>query len=56
MFLVFVVFVAGAPLGVLAMVPAWWRHRREARRQNQALRETLQTSLQEPPAGVRDGL
>ena len=25
-------FAAGSALGVLAMVPAWWRHRREARR------------------------
>jgi uncharacterized integral membrane protein len=25
-------FGGGAALGVLAMVPAWWRHRREARR------------------------
>ncbi len=26
-------FAAGAAIGVLAMVPAWWRHRRIARRQ-----------------------
>jgi lipopolysaccharide assembly protein A len=25
-------FVAGCAVGVLAMVPAWWRHRREAQR------------------------
>jgi lipopolysaccharide assembly protein A len=25
-------FVAGCAIGVLAMVPAWWRHRREAQR------------------------
>ena len=29
---VLVVFGAGCALGVLAMVPAWWRHRRVARR------------------------
>ena len=29
---VLVVFAAGCALGVLAMVPAWWRHRREALR------------------------
>jgi len=29
---VLVVFAAGAALGVLAMVPSWWRHRRVARR------------------------
>jgi len=27
-----VVFAAGCALGVLAMVPSWWRHRREALR------------------------
>ena len=26
-------FAAGAAIGVLAMVPAWWHHRRVARRQ-----------------------
>lgn len=26
-------FAAGAAVGVLAMVPAWWRHRRAAARQ-----------------------
>jgi uncharacterized integral membrane protein len=26
-------FAAGCAIGVLAMVPAWWRHRKEARRQ-----------------------
>ena len=30
--IVLVAFAAGAALGVLAMVPAWWRHRRVARR------------------------
>lgn len=29
---VLVAFGAGAALGVLAMVPSWWRHRRVARR------------------------
>jgi lipopolysaccharide assembly protein A len=29
---VLVVFAAGCALGVLAMVPSWWRHRRDARR------------------------
>jgi putative membrane protein len=31
-FIVLAAFVAGCALGVLAMVPAWWRHRRAARR------------------------
>lgn len=30
---VLVAFAAGCAVGVLAMVPAWWRHRRQARRQ-----------------------
>ena len=29
---VLVAFASGAALGVLAMVPTWWRHRRVARR------------------------
>ncbi len=29
---VLVAFAAGCAIGVLAMVPAWWRHRRVARR------------------------
>jgi uncharacterized integral membrane protein len=31
---VLVAFAAGCGIGVVAMVPAWWRHRRVARRQN----------------------
>jgi uncharacterized integral membrane protein len=30
--IVLVAFAAGCAIGVLAMVPAWWRHRRVARR------------------------
>jgi uncharacterized integral membrane protein len=29
---VLIAFGAGCALGVLAMVPAWWKHRRQARR------------------------
>jgi lipopolysaccharide assembly protein A len=29
-------FAGGAAIGVLAMVPSWWRHRRVARRQGTA--------------------
>ncbi len=29
---VLVAFAAGAAIGVLAMVPSWWRHRRVAKR------------------------
>lgn len=30
--IVLVAFAAGCAIGVLAMVPSWWRHRRVARR------------------------
>jgi lipopolysaccharide assembly protein A len=30
---VLIAFAAGSAVGVLAMVPSWWRHRRQARRQ-----------------------
>jgi uncharacterized integral membrane protein len=30
--IVLVAFAGGCALGVLAMVPSWWRHRRDARR------------------------
>ena len=41
---VLVAFAFGCAFGVLAMVPAWWRHRRVAR-----LREPA-TTLQAPPS------
>lgn len=31
-FIVLAVFIAGCVSGVLAMLPSWWRHRRDARR------------------------
>ena len=40
---VLVAFAAGCALGVLAMVPSWWRHRREA----------LRLSPRRPRAGHR---
>lgn len=33
-------FAAGCALGVLAMVPGWWRHRRAARRAAPAVADT----------------
>jgi len=53
---VLLAFGLGAAFGIVAMVPAWWRHRREAQRQALAARETLATGLQEAPGGVREGL
>ena len=58
--IVLAAFVAGTAFGVLAMTPAWWRHRRRARR--------LETTVMPAPAAlpaasvapdmtvVRDGL
>ncbi len=58
--IVLAAFVAGTAFGVLAMTPAWWRHRRRARR--------LETTVVPAPAAlpaasvapdmtvVRDGL
>lgn len=58
--IVLVAFVAGTVFGVLAMTPAWWRHRRRARR----LETTAAPAPAAPPAApvapdvmvVRDGL
>ena len=43
---VLVAFAAGCGIGVLAMVPAWWRHRRVARRQVAAAAPSAPPSLQ----------
>ncbi|MBH9553374.1 LapA family protein [Inhella gelatinilytica] len=57
--LVFVVlasFAAGIALGVMAMVPAWWRQRAQARRQS-ALPDAAPSNLAAPTVqGIRDGL
>jgi uncharacterized integral membrane protein len=44
---VLVVFAAGCALGVLAMVPSWWRHRRQALR-------LAPTPAPNPPLAGRD--
>ena len=44
---VLVAFGAGCALGVLAMVPAWWKHRQQARR------APADTQLQQPAAATR---
>jgi lipopolysaccharide assembly protein A len=46
-------FGLGAAFGVVAMVPAWWRHRAQARRQAEAAPVTLDEPT--PPV-IRDGL
>ena len=49
-------FAAGCAIGVLAMVPAWWRHRREARRQIPAASvepdRPAATSVAPPPPDI----
>lgn len=36
-FIVLAAFALGCALGVFAMVPAWWRHRRVAKQQRKAI-------------------
>jgi uncharacterized integral membrane protein len=43
-FIVLTAFAAGCAIGVLAMVPSWWQHRRVARRRA--------TPSSPPPVGV----
>ena len=61
-FVVLAAFALGCAFGVLAMVPAWWRHRRVARQHapaaaEPAIADTLagapSSALEHPP---RDGL
>lgn len=51
---VLVAFGLGCALGVLAMVPAWWRHRRQAQRQTEATPATSESTT--PPLPPHDGL
>jgi putative membrane protein len=59
-FIVLAAFALGCAFGVFAMVPSWWRHRREARRKVTTVPAepgyavaTPEPPLQHPP---RDGL
>lgn len=47
---VLVAFAAGCAIGVLAMVPSWWRHRRRALRH-----ATAAAPPSVPPAGLVHG-
>ena len=53
---VLIAFALGAAFGIVAMVPAWWKHRREAKRH--AAQATPATAPNEAPAAplIRDGL
>jgi len=44
-FIVLGVFAIGCATGVLAMVPSWWRHRREARNRQLLLPEPVSKSV-----------
>ena len=60
-FIVLAAFGLGCAFGVLAMVPAWWRHRRVARRHAPAaVQDMTDTSVLMPPSATdhppRDGL
>ncbi|HEY1090990.1 MAG TPA: LapA family protein [Burkholderiaceae bacterium] len=48
-------FGSGCAIGVLAMVPAWWRHRRLARQGQAGASELAEPSIQPGPV-IRDGL
>lgn len=52
---VLIAFALGAAFGIVAMVPAWWKQRRDALRQRAALPEAGATESPLPPV-IRDGL
>lgn len=47
-------FCIGVMLGIVAMVPRWWRHRRDAAKARQGLPAAVQapTELRLPPDGI----
>ena len=54
---VLIAFGIGCALGVLAMVPAWWKHRRDAQRLiEQPLNGSKSNDNPEPASPIRDGL
>jgi uncharacterized integral membrane protein len=52
---VLVAFAAGCAIGVLAMVPAWWHHRRVARRQSSKPGVNAASAAVTPEAGQQPG-
>ena len=61
-FIVLAAFALGCAFGVFAMVPAWWRHRRVARKHAPVISATVDAPLAAParettiPHPPRDGL
>ena len=59
-FIVLAAFALGCAVGVFAMVPSWWRHRRNARKRSRtapapaaSVNSSLELGMAQPP---RDGL
>ena len=48
-------FGTGCAIGVLAMVPAWWRHRRLARRHQQLREQHAERAESAPPRPTPEG-
>ena len=54
---VLLAFAVGAAFGIVAMVPAWWKHRRDALRQRGSLTSSAATpDASDAPPVIRDGL
>lgn len=55
---VLIAFALGAAFGVVAMVPAWWRHRRQALAARESQPRIQQEAATAAQAGtvIRDGL
>jgi uncharacterized integral membrane protein len=53
---VLIAFGLGCALGVLAMVPAWWKHRRDAQRLSDAPLPAKAGDPAVPANPIRDGL
>jgi lipopolysaccharide assembly protein A len=49
-FVVLGVFALGCVFGVMAMVPSWWRHRRDARKRLHLIAEPAANTAQQVPA------
>ncbi len=50
-------FGLGAAFGIVAMVPAWWRHRAQARKQAALVAAApTETTMPTAPPVIRDGL
>jgi putative membrane protein len=53
---VLLAFGMGCALGVLAMVPAWWHHRRIAHRSPVVIAPAATDDSVQPPGVIRDGI